>query len=124
MTNWFKAPFFALFSAFFVQQALAAIDVDGIVVGLQSTVVTSPGVLIPGTVHTPAVFKIRLRVATNARVLTLCLGSQSDFFAGNCAQQIVAASRDENGQLRDGLGFVDTSQLFGKLLYLKNITSG
>jgi hypothetical protein len=83
-----------------------------------------PGTLIPGTVHTPAVFKIRLRVGTNGKVLTVCLGSQSEFLAGNCGQQIVAASRDENGQLRDGLGFVDTSQLFGKLLYIKNITSG
>jgi hypothetical protein len=124
MTNWFKAPLSALLCALLVQEALAAIDVEGIVVGLQATVVTSPGVLIPGIVKTPAVFKIRLRVNTNGRVLALCVGPQSEFPAGPCTKQIVSASRDQNGQLRDGLGFVDTSELLGKLLYLKNTTSG
>ena len=119
-----REPVFVLFSALLVQQAFGGIDIEGIVVGQQPTLVTSPGVAIPGTVKTPAVFKIRIRVNTNGKVLALCLGSQSDFDAGTCAQQIASASRDATGPFRDGLGIVDTPELFGKVLYIKNMTSG
>jgi len=113
----------ALLSATQVEQAFG-LDVLGITVGVQPTLITSGTYTIPGSVKTPAVFKVRIRVSTNGKALALCLGSQSDFSSGTCSQPVAFSSRDATGQARDGLGVVDTVQLLGKLLYIKNVTSG
>jgi hypothetical protein len=78
MTNWSKMLVFALFPTFLVQHAFAQIDIQGILVGLGPTVVTGVDI-IPGTVRTPAVFKVRVRAVTNGKVVGLCLGPPSDW---------------------------------------------
>ncbi len=114
----------ALVSAISVEQAFG-LDVSGVTVGTRPTLISGGGIYpVPGSVKTPAVFKLRIRVITKGRSLLLCLGTQSDFSAGTCPQPIENSSRDASGQFRDGLGVVDTAELLGKLLYVKNITSG
>lgn len=113
----------ALCSVTQVDQAFG-LDIAGITVGVKPTQITSGLDVVPGSVRTPAVFKLRIRVNTNGKNLRLCLGSQSDFSSGACPQAVAYSSRDGSGQLREGLGIVDTTQLFGKLLYIFNATSG
>jgi len=113
-----------LVSATQVEQAFG-LDVLGITVGSQPTLISGGSIYpVPGSVKTPAVFKLRIRVTTRGRILLLCLGSQSDFSSGACPQPVASSSLDASGQARDGLGVVDTVELLGKLLYVKNITSG
>jgi len=113
-----------LLSTTVVEQAFG-LDVSGVTVGTRPTLISGGGIYpVPGSVKTPAVFKLRIRVITKGRSLLLCLGTQSDFSAGTCPQPIENSSRDASGQFRDGLGVVDTAELLGKLLYVKNITSG
>ena len=112
-----------LLSATQMQKAFG-LDVVGLTVGSKPTLITSLTDVIPGSVKTPAVFKVRIRVNTNGKALRLCLGSQSDYFSGACPQRVAFSSRDSTGQPKDGLGVVDTIQLLGKLLYIKNVTSG
>ena len=128
MTNWrakmaVLALSTALLSVAQVDKAFG-LDVAGITVGVKPTLVTSVTDVIPGSVRTPAVFKLRIRVNTNGKNLRLCLGSPSDFSSGACPQPVAFSSRDGSGQLREGLGVVDTTQLFGKVLYIYNATSG
>ena len=113
----------ALFSVTRVDTAFG-LDIAGITVGVKPTLITSGLDVVPGSVRTPAVFKLRIRVNTNGKNLRLCLGSQSDFSSSACPQPVAYSSRDGSGQLREGLGIVDTPQLFGKLLYIFNVTSG
>jgi|GEM_PF-4950754 len=101
------------------------LDVESITVGPRPTVITGGGIYsVAGTARTPAVFKLRIRVSTAGRIVLLCLGSQADLSSGACPQPVASSSRDAGGQVRDGLGIIDTPELLGKLLYVKNITSG
>ncbi len=112
------AATFALPAVLWVPDA-SALDVQGLVVGTRSTIVSSPVLA-----TTPAVFKIRVRVTTRSRVLRLCLGTGSQALSNACPLQVAESSMDASGTPRDGLGIVDTAQLNGKVLYLANATSG
>ena len=79
----------ALFSVTQVDKAFG-LDIAGITVGVKPTLITSGLDVVPGSVRTPAVFKLRIRVNTNGKNLRLCLGSQSDFSSGAGPTEIVS----------------------------------
>ena len=107
-----------------------ALDVTGYAVGVQPALITSPLDIVPvGRLQAAAVFKIRLRVTTNGHNVRLCMGGPNDFAtaqrdARTCPVIVTSATRSGNGDFRDGLGFIDTNEVQGKVLYAVNATSG
>lgn len=106
--------------------AALAVDIEGLALGGKG-LITSPGVVFPQSVSTPVVLKLKLRVTTLGFALRLCVGSFSDFQAGNCSigvNGVAAAQRSGTGEHLDGFALLDNVQLFGNLLYVVNVTSG